>query len=86
MHSRIPSHGLTRSCHSCPGRVNGGKKDTQHAPSTKTERDYVNGWIKEKKATYAKISPKMVNPRDLAGNTKEEEEDEEEEAYFTKLV
>ena len=24
--------------------------------------------------TYAKISPKMVNPRDLAGNTEEEEE------------
>ena len=28
---------------------------------------------------YAKISPKMVNPRDIAGNAEEEEEDEEEE-------
>ena len=33
--------------------------------SMKTECDYLNGWIK--KVKYAKISPKMVNPRDLAG-------------------
>ena len=26
--------------------------------------------------TYAKISPKMVNPRDVAGNAEEEEERE----------
>ena len=26
---------------------------------------------KKKTATYAKISPKMVNPRDTAGNTEE---------------
>ena len=35
-----------------------------------------------KTVTYAQISPKMVNPRDIAGNAeqeKEEEEDEEEE-------
>ena len=44
----------------------GNKKHTQHAASTKTECDYLNGWI-EKPATYAKISPKMVNPRDIAG-------------------
>ena len=31
-------------------------------------------WLDEKMATYAKISPKVVNPRDIAGNAKEEEE------------
>ena len=36
-------------------------------PSTKTECDYLNGWVK-KTVTYAKISPIM-------GNTKEEEEE-----------
>ena len=36
--------------------------------STKTEFDCLYGWIlKKKTVTYAKISPKMVNPRDLAG-------------------
>ena len=64
----FPSHGLKRSRHLCPRRMDAGnKKQTQHAPSTKTECDYLNGWIK-KTVTYAKISPKMVNPRDLAGN------------------
>ena len=43
------------------------QKHTQHAPSTKTECDCLNGWIRKKKVTYAKISPKMVNPRDVAG-------------------
>ena len=28
--------------------------------------------------TYANISPKIVNPRDVAGNAEEEEEEEEE--------
>ena len=33
----------------------------------KTECDYLNGWIKKKVVTYAEISPKMVNPKDTAG-------------------
>ena len=66
------------------------QKHTQHAPSTKTECDYLYGWIKKKNknkkqktnktktkkkpVTYAKIiSPKMVNPKDIAGNAEEEE-------------
>ena len=64
MHTCIPSY---RS-------VNAGNKHTQHAPSMKTECDYLNGWIK--KVTYAKISPQMVNPRDIlhiAGEGEEEE-------------
>ena len=39
----------------------------------KTECDYLYGWIK-KTFTYQKISPKTVNPRDIAGNAEEEEE------------
>ena len=51
------------------------QKHTQHVPSTKTECDYLYGWIEKKKTiTHEKISTKMVNPRDLAGNAKEEEE------------
>ena len=42
------------------------QKHTQHAPSTKTERDYLNGWIKKRSHTQ-KSHPKMVNPRDRAG-------------------
>ena len=43
--------------------------------STNMECGYLNGWIiyiyiKKKKVTYAKISPKMVNPRDIAGEHK----------------
>ena len=42
------------------------QKHTQHAPSTKTEYDYLNGWIKKRSHTQ-KSHPKMVNPRDIAG-------------------
>ena len=40
----------------------------------KTVCDYLYGWIK-KTVTNAKISPKMVSPRDIAGNEEEEKED-----------
>ena len=45
----------------------------------KTECDHLYAWIKKKQkpATYAKISPKMTNPRDIAGNAEEEEKKEE---------
>ena len=39
-------------------------------PSTEAECDYLYGWIKN--VTYTKILPKMVNPRDIAGNAEEE--------------
>ena len=42
------------------------QKHTQHAPSMKTECDYLNGWIKKRSHTQ-KSHPKMVNPRDIAG-------------------
>ena len=44
-------------------------KHTQHAPSTKTECDYLNGWIKKRSHTQ-KSHPKVVNPRDIAGERK----------------
>ena len=47
------------------------QKDNQYAPSMKMECDYLYGW--NKKVTQAKISPKMMNPRDVAGNAEEEE-------------
>ena len=45
------------------------QKHTQHAPSTKTECDYLNGWIKKRSHTQ-KSHPKVVNPRDIAGERK----------------
>ena len=36
---------------------------------TKTECDYLYGWITKR----PKISPKMVNPKDITGNAEEEE-------------
>ena len=66
MHSIVRTQ---RSSHSCPRRVNAGNKNTQHAQSTKTECDYLYEWIKT--VIYGKISPKMVNPRDMVGNIEE---------------
>ena len=58
--------------------MNAGNKTHLRAPSTKTECDYLYGWIKKNTITCAKISPKMVNPRDLAGNAGEVEREEGE--------
>ena len=41
--------------------------DTWYEQITKTECGYLNGWIKEKNGHICKISPKMVNARDIAG-------------------
>ena len=38
------------------------------------ECDYLYCWIK-KTVTYAEISPRLVNPRDIAGNTEKEGEE-----------
>ena len=42
------------------------QKRTQHAPSMKMECDYLNGWIKKRSHTQ-NSHPKVVNPRDVAG-------------------
>ena len=66
----------------------GNKKHTQHAPSTKTECDYLYGWILKKKqkqtVTDAKISSKMVILRDVAGKA-EEEEQQIKDIFWKKL-
>ena len=41
--------------------------------ATKTECDYLG--LDSKTVTYAKISPKMVNSREIAGSAEEEEEE-----------
>ena len=71
MHTCISSHGLKRSWRSCPRRVNAGNKSTQHAPSTKMECDYLNGWIK-KTVTYAKISPQSGEPQRYSWGTQKQ--------------
>ena len=45
------------------------QKHTQHAPSTKTECDYLNGWTK-KTVTYANISPESGEPKRYSWGTK----------------
>ena len=44
------------------------QKHTQHAPSTKMECDYLNGWIKKWSHTQ-KSHPKWWTPEILLGNT-----------------
>ena len=75
MHTCFPSHGLKRSRHSCPSRQ---QKQTQHAPSTKTECDYLYGWIK-KRSHAQKSHKKKMKPRVIAGNAEEDEEEKSEE-------
>ena len=45
-------------------------KHTQHAPSTKTECDYIIAGLNSGH-THTKFSPTMVKPRDIAGNPEE---------------
>ena len=52
---------LKRSWHSCPRQMNASNKNTQHAPSTKTECDYLYGWIK-KRSHKQKSHPKWWTP------------------------
>ena len=66
MHTCIPSHGLKKSWYSCPSQVNAGNKNTpnMHHPWRWNVTTSVV-WFK-KMVTYTKISPKTVNPRDIA--------------------
>ena len=71
MHTCILSHRLKRSWHSCPRRVHAGNKNT---PSMHNEDGMrLPQWLDRKKTvTYAKVSPKVVNTRDTAGNAEED--------------
>ena len=70
---------LKRSLHSCPRRVNSSKKPKpkQSTPSMHHPRRWnmtisVVG-LKTWSHVYAKISPRMLNPRDIAGKAEEED-------------
>ena len=70
MHTCIPRHGHKRSLHSFPSWVNAGNNNTpsMHHPQW---QNVMTSMIelkkkKKKKVTYVKISPKLVNPRDIA--------------------
>ena len=70
MHTCISSHGLKRSWRSCPRRVNAGNKNTPrtHHPRRRNVTTLMvglkNGHIRRKS------HPKMVNPRDIAGESR----------------
>ena len=68
VHTFIPSYGLQRSWHSCPRRVNASNKNTSsvHHPQRRNVTASMVG-LKKKTVTYAKISPHMMDPRDIAG-------------------
>ena len=71
MHTCISSHGLKRSWRSCPRRVNAGNKNT---PSTHHPRirDVTTLMVGLKKRSHTQKShPKVVIPRDIAGERKE---------------
>ena len=61
------------------GRKGEGKMGIRGLPlSTKTEYDYLYGWIRGKNPCVCvrkKISPKILKPRDLAENAEQEEEE-----------
>ena len=67
MHTCISSHGLKRSWRSCPRRVNAGNKNTpsMHHPRRRNVTTLVVGL--KKWSHTQKSHPKVVNPRDIAG-------------------
>ena len=67
MHTCISSHGLKRSWRSCPRRVNAGNKNTPstHHPRRRNVTTLMVGF--KKWAHTQKSHPKVVNPRDIAG-------------------
>ena len=70
MHTCISSHGLKRSWRSCPRRVNAGNKNTlsTHHPRRRNVTTLMVGL--KKRSHMQKSHPKVVNPRDIAGERK----------------
>ena len=67
MHTCISSHGLKRSWRSCPRRVNASNKNTpsMHHPRRRNVTTLTVGL--KKRSHTQKSHPKVVNPRDIAG-------------------
>ena len=59
-------HSIKRTWHSCPKWVNAGNENTPsiHHPR---RRNMTTSMVGLKTVTYAEVSPKMVNPREIAG-------------------
>ena len=61
------------------GGGGGGGAEGDHSPPSQSEypprRNVTTSMVGFKTVTYAKISPKMVNPRDIAENAEEELQD-----------
>ena len=70
MHTCISSHGLKRSWRSCPRRVNASNKNTPstHHPRRRNVTTLMVGL--KKRSHMQKSHPKVVNPRDIAGERK----------------
>ena len=60
VHTCIPSHWLKRSWHSCPRQVNAGNKNTS-SMHHRWRQNVTTSMVGL--SLYAKISPKMENPR-----------------------
>ena len=73
MYTCISSHGLKRSWRSCPRRVNAGNKNTpiMHHPRRRNVTTLMVG-LKNRSHTQ-KSHPKVVNPRDIAGERKKKQ-------------
>ena len=52
----------------------------------KTKQNKNKQTNKQKASTFAKISPKLVNPRDKAGNAEEEEEADTRQNFVSKRL
>ena len=70
MHTCISLHGLERSWRSCPRRMNAGNKNTPrtHHPRRRNVTTLMVGL--KKRSHTQKSHPKVVNPRDIAGERK----------------
>ena len=66
MHTCSPSHRLKRSKHLSPRRVNASNENTTNMHHAR-RWNVTTSMVGLKMVTYTKISPKIVNPRDIAG-------------------
>ena len=71
LHMCIPSHRLKRPCHSCFRWVNASNKNT-HCMHCPQKWNVNTSMVGLKTVAYPKISPKMVNPRYIAGSAEED--------------
>ena len=81
MHTCISSHGLKRSWRSCPRRVNAGNKNTPstHHPRRPNVTTLMVGL--KKRSHTQKSHPKVVNPRDTAGERKKKKKKKKNHWY-----